>query len=114
MLVFGCAALGMSYGLARPVPGAATLGEEEAVALVTRARASGVDTFDTSPAYGDSERRLGLALGGGGQVWTKIGPAREGSGGATHAEASVSRAKAGSMSSPMPPHISARRFPGSG
>jgi aryl-alcohol dehydrogenase-like predicted oxidoreductase len=56
VLGLGGAGLGGSaYG---PVP------ESEAIALVQEALAHGVDFIDTSPLYGDSERRLGIALQG--------------------------------------------------
>ncbi len=45
--------------------GCASLGshsEEEAIEAVRRAIELGINFFDTSPAYGDSERKLGLAL----------------------------------------------------
>lgn len=73
-LVFGTAALGMAYGLARADtrgPEAPSL--ETVQALVERALELGVTTFDTAPAYGDSEPRLGRALGPSrGAVWTKV------------------------------------------
>lgn len=54
-LVLGTAAFGSYAGQ----PG---LIVSEAVALVEYALAHGIDTFDTSPDYGDSERVLGIAL----------------------------------------------------
>jgi aryl-alcohol dehydrogenase-like predicted oxidoreductase len=39
--------------------------DEEAVACVERALELGINYIDTSPAYGQSERRIGLALRGG-------------------------------------------------
>jgi aryl-alcohol dehydrogenase-like predicted oxidoreductase len=72
-LVFGAASLGMAYGLPREGAGANTApSEADAVALVEHALALGVTTFDTAPAYGESEQRLGRALGARGQVWTKV------------------------------------------
>jgi aryl-alcohol dehydrogenase-like predicted oxidoreductase len=72
-LVFGAASLGMPYGLPRQGwPANAAPSEEEATALVERALEVGVTTFDTAPAYGDSEPRLGRALAGRGRVWTKV------------------------------------------
>lgn len=72
-LVFGAASLGMAYGL--PRDGAAANqapSEADAAALVQRALELGVTVFDTAPAYGDSELRLGRALGDHGSVWTKV------------------------------------------
>src|SRR5207302_130617 len=46
--------------------------EADAAALVERALELGVTTFDTAPAYGDSEARLARALGDRGSVWTKV------------------------------------------
>jgi aryl-alcohol dehydrogenase-like predicted oxidoreductase len=54
-LGLGGAGLGGGYG---PVA------EEEAIAAVRLALAQGIDYIDTSPLYGDSERRLGIALDG--------------------------------------------------
>lgn len=73
-LVFGTAALGLPYGL--PAPGRDTpelIPEEEAIGLVREAFSSGISRFDTAPAYGCAEERLGCALAGAGQVWTKFG-----------------------------------------
>ena len=80
-LVLGTAALGLPYGLAEAGSAAPTLlPEPEACAFLSAAFEAGLTTFDTAPAYGDAEARLGLALGGGGRgrghVWTKVG--REG------------------------------------
>jgi aryl-alcohol dehydrogenase-like predicted oxidoreductase len=72
-LVFGTVALGMAYGL--PRPGAhknAMPSDAEAEALVERALELGVTTFDTAPAYGESEARLGRILGERARVWTKV------------------------------------------
>lgn len=72
-LVFGAASLGSTYGLPRP---GATKSEERTpamdAALVERAIAGGIRIFDTAPAYGASESRLGEILGEGGVVWTKV------------------------------------------
>jgi aryl-alcohol dehydrogenase-like predicted oxidoreductase len=47
---------------------------EDALALVRDAHARGIRTFDTAPAYGASEERLGAALEGlSAAVWTKVG-----------------------------------------
>lgn len=72
-LVFGAASLGMPYGLPREAAGAnAPPSEAEAAALVAHALALGIDVFDTAPAYGESEARLGRILGGRGRIWTKV------------------------------------------
>lgn len=72
-LVFGAASLGMAYGLPRSGGRAnAALTDDAARALVESAVAHGITTFDTAPAYGDSETRLGSALGARGHVWTKV------------------------------------------
>ena len=72
-LVFGAASLGMSYGLPRPGAGPNVApAESEAASLVDRALELGVTTFDTAPAYGASEERLGRILGARGAVWTKV------------------------------------------
>lgn len=74
-LVVGTAALGMAYGLPRNSASSAIAPEEhEARAIVEGALAKGLTTFDTAPAYGESEMRLGRALEGRGRVWTKVGP----------------------------------------
>lgn len=56
-LGFGGASLGHGYTEATS--------DAEAVAAVQRALELGINFFDTSPAYGESERRLGLALADG-------------------------------------------------
>lgn len=72
-LVFGAASLGMSYGLPRPGAAANPAPTEAAAAkLVERALSLGIETFDTAPAYGESETRLGEILGTRGRVWTKV------------------------------------------
>jgi aryl-alcohol dehydrogenase-like predicted oxidoreductase len=72
-LVFGAASLGMAYGLPRPgATGSAAISEADAAALIEHALDIGVITFDTAPAYGDSEARLGRTLGPRGRVWTKV------------------------------------------
>jgi aryl-alcohol dehydrogenase-like predicted oxidoreductase len=72
-LVLGTAALGLPYGLS-PEGGAppALLSEDAVRGLVRMALDAGVATFDTAPAYGEAEARLGRALGGEGRVWTKV------------------------------------------
>lgn len=57
-LVLGAAQLGMSYGRAN-MAGKPTV--DQVVAMVRTATATGVRTFDTARAYGDSERMLGIA-----------------------------------------------------
>ncbi len=72
-LVFGAVSLGLPYGLRRSGAGANQLPSDDDVrALVEGALALGVDTFDTAPAYGTSEERLGAVLGGRAAVWTKV------------------------------------------
>lgn len=46
--------------------------DEQAIATVLRALDAGINLIDTSPLYGDSERRVGLALA----AWTKLGGKR--------------------------------------
>lgn len=79
-LVFGTAALGLDYGLARSDaagPRSTMPSLDQAKALVRSAHEAGMRTFDTAPAYGESEARLGAALEGvdgpGTVVWTKVG-----------------------------------------
>ncbi len=63
----------MAYGLPRQGEGAAAEPTEADVArLVESALDRGIETFDTAPAYGVSEARLGAALGGRGRIWTKV------------------------------------------
>jgi len=76
-LVLGTVALGLPYGL----PGAggeppAGVEEATAVAIIRAARTGGIATFDTAPAYGEAERRLGLALAAdpAPALWTKLDP----------------------------------------
>ena len=72
-LVFGAASLGMAYGLPRQGAAANVAPSESAASeLVERALALGIMTFDTAPAYGESEARLGRILGARGRVWTKV------------------------------------------
>jgi aryl-alcohol dehydrogenase-like predicted oxidoreductase len=72
-LVFGAASLGMAYGLPRQGALANSApAEADAAELVERALALGITTFDTAPAYGESEARLGRILGARGTVWTKV------------------------------------------
>ena len=72
-LVLGTAALGLPYGL--PKPGSTTptlIPDDAAAALVAAAVVAGVHRFDTAPAYGVAEERLGRHLGPRGTVWTKV------------------------------------------
>ena len=55
-LVLGTVQLGMAYGIANP-GGQVSL--DEAGAILSQARAGGIQMLDTAIAYGDSERRLG-------------------------------------------------------
>lgn len=70
-LGLGTVALGLSYGVG---PEAVLPPEADALATLCAARQGGVDFFDTAPAYGDAERRTGLALGAdsGAIIATKI------------------------------------------
>ncbi len=45
---------------------------EATTGLLRAALSEGVCQFDTAPAYGEAEARLGLALGAEGAVWTKL------------------------------------------
>lgn len=71
-LVFGTAALGLPYGLPHGGVPPSLMSEAAAVSLVGAAVAQGIMTFDTAPAYGVAEERLGRALGERGAVWTKV------------------------------------------
>ncbi|MBI4617564.1 MAG: aldo/keto reductase [Planctomycetes bacterium] len=58
----GTVELGQEYGI--PAPGAAARPDEEGAArMVLAAIDRGVNLIDTSPAYGDSEERVGRILG---------------------------------------------------
>ena len=70
-LVFGTVQLGLPYGIANRT---GKPSREDAVALVHRALESGVGTFDTARAYGDSEDVLGAALKGRARIVTKLSP----------------------------------------
>lgn len=59
-LVLGTVQLGLPYGAANL---AGMPNEGAAMTLIGAAISSGVRSFDTARAYGDAERRLGLALG---------------------------------------------------
>ncbi|HXI28127.1 MAG TPA: aldo/keto reductase, partial [Vicinamibacterales bacterium] len=61
-LSLGTVSLGVDYGIAAP----GEFGrpdEADAIALVRAARDCGITLFDTAPAYGDSERIVGTAVG---------------------------------------------------
>jgi aryl-alcohol dehydrogenase-like predicted oxidoreductase len=70
-LVCGTAALGLPYGLPRDGGRVELMAAEHAQLVIERALAAGLRTFDTAPAYGEAEARLGKALDGAGAVWTK-------------------------------------------
>jgi aryl-alcohol dehydrogenase-like predicted oxidoreductase len=72
-IVVGTAALGLPYGLPRDGDAPKLMSEGDAALIVTTALASGVRRFDTAPAYGEAEARLGRVLGAHGTVWTKVG-----------------------------------------
>ncbi len=59
-LILGTVQLGMPYGIAGPREG---VPETEALAILHHARERGVRWLDTAAGYGESERRIGLALG---------------------------------------------------
>ena len=77
-LVMGTAALGLPYGLPAHADGVpALIAEDEARQLIHTALVEHIDTFDTAPAYGVAEQRLGDALGQRACVWTKLGHDRD-------------------------------------
>ncbi|MBT0663927.1 aldo/keto reductase [Geobacter pelophilus] len=59
---FGTVSLGVDYGIETP-GGFGRPDEQEAIHLLEEALESGINLYDTAPAYGESERLLGLALG---------------------------------------------------
>ena len=61
-LSLGTAALGVDYGIAAPGDFGRPA-EDEAIRLVRAAIDCGITLIDTAPAYGDSERIVGLAAG---------------------------------------------------
>ena len=71
-LVFGTAAIGLAYGLPGPDGRRERIDDDDARDLIVTALGEGISTFDTAPAYGEAESRLGRALGGRGRVWTKV------------------------------------------
>jgi aryl-alcohol dehydrogenase-like predicted oxidoreductase len=76
---FGAFKIGRNAGIRYP-QGYELPGEDAAIRLVRGARALGITYFDTAPAYGVSEERLGRALGGdaGALISTKAGETFEG------------------------------------
>lgn len=58
-LVLGTAQLGLVYGV---VNGAGMPGQVDAIAMLRAAAAAGIRVIDTARAYGEAERRIGLAL----------------------------------------------------
>ncbi|MGH6873054.1 MAG: aldo/keto reductase [Rhizomicrobium sp.] len=75
-LVLGSVQLGLAYGAANRT---GKPSRKAALKLVRRAADSGITKFDTARAYGDSEERLGEALGGRKAVRTitKLSPLTE-------------------------------------
>ena len=72
-LVLGTVALGLPYGLPAKVEDRlALIPAERATAVVQAAWEMGIRTFDTAPAYGCAETRLGTALQGNGIIWSKL------------------------------------------
>jgi aryl-alcohol dehydrogenase-like predicted oxidoreductase len=88
----GTVALGVDYGIAAPGDFGRP-GEEEAIRLVREAIERGITLVDTAPAYGESERIVGRAVGAssGVIIATKVNPAAFG--------ADVSRGVAASIES---------------
>lgn len=73
-LVVGTAPLGLAYGIGRDGHPPELLPEARAVAVMRHALSLGVCVFDTAPAYGVAEQRVGLALADAdAEVWTKAG-----------------------------------------
>ena len=58
----GTVSLGLDYGIAAPGDFGRP-GDAEAIGLLTEAIDRGVTLFDTAPAYGESERLIGRAIG---------------------------------------------------
>ena len=56
-ITLGTAQLGVNYGIANKK---GALNDEEAIELLKTAWIYNIKSFDTAPAYGDSEKRLGL------------------------------------------------------
>lgn len=68
-LALGTVQFGLNYGIANRQ---GRVSQDEARAILVRARERGVDTLDTAVAYGDSERRLGEIGVAGWQVISKL------------------------------------------
>jgi aryl-alcohol dehydrogenase-like predicted oxidoreductase len=75
----GTAAIGLPYGLPPPGESAPRLMDAAAAdALIRAAEDAGIGAFDTAPAYGLAEARLGAALTPQARVWTKVSQAPAG------------------------------------
>jgi aryl-alcohol dehydrogenase-like predicted oxidoreductase len=76
-LSLGTVSLGVDYGIDAP-GGFGRPDEQDAIRLVREAVDRGVTLVDTAPAYGASERIVGLAIGGDRRVLiaTKVGGLR--------------------------------------
>jgi aryl-alcohol dehydrogenase-like predicted oxidoreductase len=75
-LVVGTAAIGLPYGLPRAGESAPRLMDDaDATALIRAAEVAGIGAFDTAPAYGVAEARLGAAISPRARVWTKVSAA---------------------------------------
>ena len=74
-MVLGGAQLGLHYGITNRT---GFLTDRDAVDIIRAAVFAGIRTIDTARAYGESERRIGLALSDGGQqaieLITKLDP----------------------------------------
>lgn len=73
-LVLGTAALGLAYGLPSAEGNLTPPDAPAAIALMREAWDHGIRCFDTAPAYGEAEVRLGQALPTQGAIWTKFDP----------------------------------------
>jgi spore coat polysaccharide biosynthesis protein SpsF len=75
-LVLGTVQLGLAYGIANR---SGLPSEAAAVELIGRAVAAGISCLDTARAYGEAERRIGLALpeGAPATVVTKLDPLKD-------------------------------------
>lgn len=58
----GTVALGLEYGIESP-HASRRPSEKDAIRLLEQAADEGINLFDTAPAYGESERLVGLAIG---------------------------------------------------
>lgn len=70
-LALGTVQFGIPYGISNP---AGQVSRDAAAAIVSQARAAGIDTLDTASAYGDSEAVLGEIGIEGWRVFTKLPP----------------------------------------